>query len=478
MKLSRRDILTGTGAALASTSFGFLPTLHAEYDTVIANGRVIDPETKLDAVRFVGIRGGRIVAVSKSRIKGTKTIDATGLVVAPGFIDPISHGQDLENDRVQVFDGVSTKLQLEGGVRDQDKWHKEQAGHRICNFGAGTGHPTLRREIMGNDHDAELEASSPAQVAKMAAIIREQLHKGALGVGFGMEYVPGTTRLEVVEMFKAAAEFQASCHVHMRYGTYLEEQSVFTAIEEVVAVSAMTGAPLHIVHVPSMALGNTADALKLIKMAQDRGVNLTCDFYPYTAFGTGIASEVFADGWQKRFGIDYKDLEYAKTHERLTEATFEKYRKDGGMVIAHAIPEKAVQSAVVHPSAMVGSDGGLHDGVGHPRSAGTFARVLGHYSRDLKLISLPEAIRKMTIMQAKRMEKRCPDFKQKGRVQVGADADLVVFDPKTIIDRATFDHPAMESWGMKHVLINGQTVLSNGVLRETMAGRGLRAKVR
>lgn len=476
MNLSRRDILTGTGAALASSSFGFLPTLHAEYDIVIANGRVIDPETKLDAIRFVGINKGRITNVSKTQLKGTKTIDATGLVVAPGFIDPISHGQDLENDRVQIFDGVTTKLQLEGGVRDQDEWHQAQKGKRICNYGAGTGHPTLRREVMGNDHDAELEPSTPAQVAKMAGIINQQLAKGALAVGFGMEYVPGTTRLEVVEMFKVAAAYQASCHVHMRYGTYLEEQSVFTAIEEVVAVSVMTGAPLHIVHVPSMALGNTADALKLIQMAQAKGVNLTCDFYPYTAFGTGISSEVFAEGWQKRFGIDYKDLEYAKTHERLTPELFEKYRKDGGMVIAHAIPEHAVQSAVRNPATMVGSDGGLSKGVGHPRSSGTFARVLGHYSRELGIISLPEAIKKMTYMAAKRMEHRCADFHRKGRIQAGADADIVVFDPKTILDRATFDKPNLTSVGMRHVLINGTPVISNSVLVESMPGTPLRAK--
>ena len=476
MNLSRRDILAGTGAVLASSSFGFLPTLHAEYDIVIANGRVIDPETKLDGIRFVGIRSGRITNVSKTQLKGTKTIDATGLVVAPGFIDPISHGQDLENDRVQIFDGVTTKLQLEGGVRDQDEWHQAQKGKRICNYGAGTGHPNLRREVMGNDHDAELEPSTPAQVAKMAGIIDHQLAKGALAVGFGMEYVPGTTRLEVVEMFKVAAAYQASCHVHMRYGTYLEEQSVFTAIEEVVAVSVMTGAPLHIVHVPSMALGNTADALKLIQMAQAKGVNLTCDFYPYTAFGTGISSEVFAEGWQKRFGIDYKDLEYAKTHERLTPELFEKYRKDGGMVIAHAIPEHAVQSAVRNPATMVGSDGGLSKGVGHPRSSGTFARVLGHYSRELGIISLPEAIKKMTFMAAKRMEHRCADFHRKGRIQAGADADIVVFDPKTILDRATFDKPSLTSVGMHHVLINGTPAISNNVMVESMAGTPLRSK--
>ncbi|MBS1728264.1 MAG: amidohydrolase family protein [Armatimonadetes bacterium] len=478
---SRREILVAGGSALAASSLGFSPILHADYDLVIANGRLIDPDSKTDGIRYVGIRGGTVAAISKTPIKGRKTIDATGLVVAPGFIDPISHGQDLENDQVQVFDGLTTKLQLEAGVRDQDQWHKAQKGNRICNYGAGVGHPTIRGEVMGNEHDAELSPSTPAQVDKMANIIDEQLRKGAIAVGYGFEYVPGSTRMEAFRMFEVAGKHEASCHVHMRYGTYLEEQSVFTAIEEVVALSLMTDAPLHIVHVPSMALGQTKDALMMINRAQkamaERGYRfLTCDFYPYTAFGTGISSEVFAEGWQQRFGIDYPDLEYAKTHERLTKETFEKYRAAGGMVIAHAIPEAAVQAAIQNHGAMVGSDGGLTKGVGHPRSAGTFCRVLGRYSRELKLIDLSEAIRKMTIMAAKRMEHRCPDFKRKGRVQRGSDADIIVFDPKTVSDRATFDEPALTSIGMHHVLINGVQVIENGKLRDVRPGTGLRTK--
>lgn len=451
--------------------------VHAEYDLVIANGRVIDPETKLDAVRFVGISGGRIATVSKAPLKGRKTIDATGLVVAPGFIDPISHGQNFENDAIQVFEGVTTKLQMESGVPDQHEWHEAQAGNRICNFGAGVGHPHVRGLVLGKDN-VEMGGSTPDQVAKMANMIRAQLHNGALGVGFGLEYLPGTTRVEVFEMFKAAGEFKASCHPHIRYGTLLEEQHVLTAIEEVIACAVATGAPLHIVHVPSMALGNTQAALAFIEATQRRGVNLTCDFYPYTAFGTGVGSEVFADGWQQRFGIDYKDLEWAATHERLTAESFAKYRKEAkGMCIAHAIPEKSVQAAVVSSATMVGSDGGLDKGVGHPRSAGTFCRVIGHYSRDLKLIPLMTAIEKCSTRAAKRMEGRCADFKRKGRVQAGADADLAIFDPKTVGDRATFDQPAVKSVGMLHVLIGGAIVVHDGKLNETCVGRGLRAKV-
>lgn len=448
---------------------------HSEFDTVIANGRVIDPETKLDGIRFVGIRGGRIAAVTKAAIKGRRMVDASGLVVAPGFIDPISHGQNVENDQIQVFDGVTTKLQMESGVPDQAEWHRSQKGKRICNFGAGVGHPTVRGMVMGRK-ESEETPSTPDQIGKMVGMVRKQLQEGALGVGFGFEYQPGTTRREVFEMFKVAAEFRASCHPHIRFGTLLEEQSVITAIEEVIACAYATGAPLHIVHVPSMALGNTPFALQLIEAAQKRGMNLTCDFYPYTAFGTGVGSEVFADGWQKKFGIDYKDLEWAETHERLSKETFEKYRAEGkGMCIAHAIPENSVRAAVQSPGTMVGSDGGLEHGVGHPRSSGTFCRVLGHYARDLKLISLPAAIEKMTLRPARRMQGRCAAFARKGRVQVGADADLVVLDANKVIDRATFEKPGLTSLGMHHVFINGSAVIRDGKLLEQLPGHGLRA---
>jgi N-acyl-D-aspartate/D-glutamate deacylase len=215
----------------------------------------------------------------------------------------------------------------------------------------------------------------------------------------------------------------------------------------------------------------------VIEEAQAKGFDVTSDFYPYTAFGTGISSEVFDEGWQTKFGIGYGDLEWAKTHERLTKDTFEKYRKEGGTVMAHAIPEAAVQAAVKSAGCMVGSDGSLKDGIGHPRSSGTFCRVLGRYCRDMKLIPLPTAIAKVSTMAAKRFEKRCPEFKRKGRIQVGADADVVVFDPATVIDQATFNEPALPSLGMKWVLVGGVPAVSEGKLVEdSRPGKPLRAK--
>lgn len=473
--MTRRDLIASALAGTVSSRFGFnLSFQNSDLDVAIIRGRVIDPETKLDAIRSIGIRAGKIVQVSKHELRAKRVIDAKGLVVAPGFIDPIAHGQDLENDSLQVYDGVTTKLQTESGASNVAEWYRNQAGKRICNYGAGAGHGHARMAVLKERDEVVGRAATDAEIRRICEHIETNLKAGGISLGFGLEYRPATSRWEVLQSFKVAAKFNASCHVHMRYGTLEDDTGAIAALQEVMATAMASGAPLHVVHVPSMALKNTPQALELISLAQARKFDITCDFYPYTAFGTSIDSEVFAEGWQQKFGIDYKDLEWAKTHERLTAESFKKYRAEGGFVIAHAIPESAVRAAAAS-IALVGSDGRISDGVGHPRSAGTFARVLGKYCREERLLSLPEAIAKMTWKTARRFERRSPDFKRKGRLQVGCDADVTVFDANKVIDCATFAEPAKKSEGISFVLIGGRVVLDGGSLKLQMAGKPLRA---
>lgn len=482
--VNRREFLK-QGAAAAATFAVVLSTETAAfaaegYDTVILNGRVIDPESKLDAVRHIGISGGKIRAVSGRDLRGKAVFDAKGLVVAPGFIDILAHGMDRLNNTFQAQDGVTTILALEGETADVDKWYAERAGKMILNYGASVGQGAVRRAVLGDDSSkVEYGEATDAQIEAMKRLAENGLKRGGLALGFGLEYMPGTSHWEVLELFRVAAKHGASCHVHTRYGNVSEPGSNIEGVEEIISAIAITGAAGHIVHVPSMALRLTPLALQMIGEAKNRGLDITCDCYPYTAFGTGLSSAVFDEGWQKKFAIDYQDLQWAKTGERLTAETFAKYRKQGGMVIAHAIPESAVRLAVSSPLTIIASDGGLDaDKKGHPRSAGTFSRVLGHYVREEKDLSLTDAIRKMTLMPAKRLERRAPMMKNKGRIRVGADADITVFDPEKIIDRATFDDPALPSEGVRFVLVNGVPVVREGQLVEdVLPGQPVRAPI-
>ncbi len=456
-----------------------------EYDLVIANGRVMDPETNLDAVRHVGIRAGKIAAISESKLQGKTVIDAKGLVVAPGFIDLHEHGQAAENYKYQARDGVTTTLELESGTSDVERWYAQREGKSLINFGVSIGHIPARARVLAKSQDtaaveaAHHRAATPEEMAELRAKMEEGFRQGALAEGMGINYTPGATHQEIVEMFRLAAKYGASVHVHIRFGGTREPETGLAALEEVVAAAAATGAPLHVVHVTSMGLKQTPDLIAMVEGAQKRGLDVTTECYPYTAGSTHLQSAVFDEGWQEKLGITYKDLQWSETGERLTPETFEKYRKKGGVVVLHAIPEEAARAAVSHPIVMIASDGMPITGPKiHPRGQGTYARVLGHYVREEKALDLMTALRKMTLMPAQRLEKRAPVFRDKGRVRVGADADLTVFDPDRIIDKATFDEPMQYSEGIQFVFVNGVAVVRDGKLVEgVFPGRAARAPI-
>jgi dihydroorotase len=456
------------------------------YDTVIANGRVMDPESGLDAVRTVAIRDDKIVAISNAPLTGTATIDARGLVVAPGFIDLHEHGQEPRNYQFQARDGVTTSLELEAGTDDVEKWYSIREGKSLINFGVSIGHIPVRMKVLGDPQGGLLPAgeaahrpATPEELTRLTQEIDRGFRQGALAEGMGVNYTPGATHWEIVEMFKVAAKYGASVHVHLRYGGLKEPNTGLAALEEVLAAAAATGAPLHVVHITSMGLKYTPELIAMVEGAQHHGLDVTTECYPYTAGSTALQSAIFDPGWQENMGITFKDIQWAATGERLTADTFEKYRKQGGIVVIHSIPEEAARAAVSSPIVMIASDGMPITGPKvHPRGQATFSRVLGHYVREEKALDLMTALRKMTLMPAQRLEKRAPVFKDKGRIQVGADADITIFDPARIIDKATYDDPLQPSEGIPFVLVHGVLVVKDSQLVQGVSpGRAARAPI-
>jgi dihydroorotase len=465
----------------------------ATYDIVLTGGRVIDPASGLDAVRHVAVRGTQIAAVSATPLAGKTVIDVTGLVVAPGFIDPHAHAQTLEGNRFQARDGVTTALELESGALPIDDWYASRKGQALLNYGATVGHISSRIAVMhGKERWSEISAmrqdtsiarpdwthraATATEMDAMVAQLDRGLTAGALGVGMGPAYTPGASREELLRVFELAARRKTLAFIHMRSAGEVEPGGSIDALQEVIANVAATGASVHIVHITSMGLRQTPRLLAMIDGARARGLDITTELYPYTAASTYLQSALFEPGWQQRFGIGFGDVQWAATGERLTEESFNRYRKQGGFVVVHMIPEDALRAALTHRDVMIGSDGvPLTNGGGHPRGVGTFARVIGRLVRDEKLLDLKTALSKITIMPARRLEAFVPAMRSKGRLQVGADADITVFDPARVIDRATYEKPAQYSEGIRHVIVGGTFVVRDEQLVPNIApGRPIR----
>src|SRR5262249_32095490 len=306
------------------------------------------------------------------------------------------------------------------------QWYAAREGTSLINFGASIGHIPVRMKVMHDPGgflptgDAAHRVASAEDLAAIRAGIEEGFRQGALAEGMGVNYTPAAAHQEIIEMFRTAAKYGATVHVHLRYGGLKEPNTGLTALEEVVAAAAETGASLHAVHITSMGLRDTPDLIAMVKGARQHGLDVTTECYPYTAGSTALQSAIFDPGWQESMAITFKDLQWAETGERLTAETFEKYRKQGGIVVIHSIPEEAARTCVSDPSIMVASDGMMITGSKvHPRGQGTFSRVLGHYVREEKALDLMTALRKMTLLPAQRLEKRAPVFKGKGRIRVG-----------------------------------------------------------
>lgn len=473
-------------AALVAGSFVLHPGSAQEpYDLVISGGRVMDPESGVDAIRDVGIRNGKVVALSDERLHGSQVIDASGLVVAPGFIDLHEHGQESRNYEFQAHDGVTTSLELEIGTHDVAAWYAKREGRSLINFGVSAGHVPVRMKVMNDPGawlptgDAAHRTGTPEDLSRIAQGIDDGLKQGAVAVGLGINYTEGASREEIVETFRVAARHGASLHVHLRHAGILEPNTGLAGLEEALAAAAATQAALHVVHITSVGLKLTPRLITAIRDARTRGLDVTTECYPYTAGSTALESTIFNAGWQAKLGIGFGDLQWAATGERLTPETFARYRKEGGMVIVHSIPEEIVRAAIGDAIVMIASDGMPITGPKvHPRGQGTFSRVLGRYVREEKALDLMTALRKMTLLPARRLEKRAAAFRDKGRIRAGADADVTIFDPDRITDRATYEEPLQTSEGIRFVLVHGVVVIRNGQLVQGVhPGKAARAPV-
>lgn len=444
------------------------------YDVVIEGGRVLDPETGLDAVRNVGVAQGKIAKISPDPLNGKRVIPARGLVVAPGFIDLHQHGQDLESQRVKALDGVTSALELEIGKPDVAAFLKSKEGHSLINYGTSASHPAARAlafgapisgtQILPKSGPATNDPASPEQLEQIRSRLKHELDAGALAIGMGIQYTPGATRWEVIQTFRLAAERRVPVYTHVRSSGKAEPGSSIESVNEVIGAAAVTGAQLHIVHINSSCGPQALDCLTLVAGARARGLDVTTEAYPYEAGMTYINSALFNPGWQEKFGISYHDLMLPDTGERLTKERFEELHNSSTphLIVMFNNTMENVDSVMRNPLVMVASDGDK----GHPRNAGTFCRVLARYVRSQGTLTLMDAIRKMSLMPADFLERSTLAARAKGRLQEGADADIVVFDPQTVSDHSTYQHPMEPSIGMKYVLVGGTVIVDQGKLVE------------
>lgn len=495
-------------------------------DVLVRNGKIIDGTGNSWYYADIAVKDGKIVAIGKlSNAQASKTIDAKGLIVAPGFIDVHAHieGGIFERPTADnyIYDGVTTVITGNcGSSADsmKDFFRQLDSMHTSINVASLIGHNTVRKQVMGLDD----RLATPEEQKKMEELVAQAMREGAVGLATGLIYLPGmySNTAEVVGLAKSAASYGGLYASHIRN----EESKVVEAINEAINIGIQANIPVQISHfkVSHRAnWGRSKETLPLIENARKNGYDVTIDQYPYTASSTNLGIRLpdwalagGSDTLKKRINdpathkkiIDdmlaqlkeykYKNYSYAVVANYKADSTYNgksiseinklKGRKSkakeeaetildmmvagGAQMVYHGMDEDDVRFFMKYPYNMIGADGGVSNGLGmpHPRTYGTNARVLGKYVREEKVISLEEAIRRMTSLAAQKFQ-----LKDRGLLKEGYAADIVIFDEKEVIDKATFENPHQFSAGFKYVLVNGQVVIENGKHNGTKSGTPL-----
>ena len=448
------------------------PATHV-FDVVISGGRVIDPMSGFDGLLDVGINGSVITAIAPPGLTGTTVIDATDKVVAPGFVDILSYEPNQFGVWFKVADGVTTNLAMHGVNNYANAFFDRYAGATPIHFGGAFHQHFMRGEDIGAKPDKPLDE---AQLTEFAELTASNLANGLAGVAFSPEYSPATTTEELNELGAVAKEYGHVAFFHTRSSDPASSQA---GVIEAVNLGRNLGIPVHIEHITSTGgTSHMQETLAILDRARAEGIDATACVYPYNFWATTLASFRFAGDWQARYGITYEDLQIAGTETRLTESTFAQAQAENLLVAAHgSIPEAELQLALQRDWVMLGSDAILTESLNnHPRASGTFSRMLGHYVRDLGLVDLPSGLAKMTSLPTQRVEGMIPAMRRKGRLQRGADADVTIFDPATVGDRATVSQPDLPATGIEHVMVDGQFVMTAGAVQRTvLPGRPLQS---